>query len=259
MFEIVCYLLTINIMITYSPSSPPQRYRKPLTMNTRENIVTPPSSPSKSKLTSPSKKNRIPPSPHRPNVDAFWSNEFVNEWNDRHSPTKQPDFSQEIGMLSINDDLGSKFYSSFPLRSAPVSPVKKNQSEIQKRKKFHKDKHELATAFLKELDQTITNGQIGSLASSAGGIPIVWSNKLQRTAGRAHWRGENVFSGPLEGPRVKTGFRHHAKIELAEKVIDNEGKRIFMLSCSAGNVNSKLCKTGFSTSLPMNSVIWRPS
>lgn len=214
-------------MNTYSPSSPPQRYRIPRTMNTGENIVTPPSSPSKAKLTSPSKKNRIPPSPHRPSVDAFWSHKVVNEWNDRHSPTKSFNFGREIGMLSINDDLGSKVYSSFSPRSARVSPVKKDQSEIQKRKKFHEDKHEIASSFLKQLDQTITNGQIGSLALSAGGIRIVWSNKLQSTAGRAHWRREVVFSGPLEGPRVKTGYRHHAKIELAEKIIDDEGKRMF--------------------------------
>lgn len=186
--------------------------------------MTPPSTPSKAKLPSPSKKYRIPPSPHRPSVDAFWSNEAVNEWNDIHSPTKEIKLKREKSLCSTSDDDELRSYPSFPSRSMALSPSKKNQLEIQRRKKFNENKHELASSFLHQLDQTITHGKIGSLAASAGGIHIVWSKKLQSTAGRAHWKADALFSESLDGPRMKTGYRHHAKVELAEKVIDNEGQ-----------------------------------
>lgn len=195
------------------------------TVASRENLLmTPPSTPSKPKLPSPSKRLRIPPSPHRPSVDAFWSNEVVNEWNDKHSPTKEFKIVREPSVCSISDDDDFKSYPSFPPRTAPLSPSKRNQPEIQRRKMFNAKKHDLATSFLHQLDQTITNGQINALASSVGGVPIVWSNKLQSTAGRAHWKEELVFSESTDGQRVKIGCRHHAKIELAEKVIDDEGQ-----------------------------------
>ena len=200
-------------------------------ITTQENpLITPPSTPSRSKLPSPSKKFRIPPSPHRPSVDAFWSNEVVNEWNDKHSPAKELKLNGEKSVCSISDDDDDddneelKFDPLFPPQSVPLSPSKRNQPEIQRRKMFNAKKHELASSFLHQLDQKITNGQISSLASSAGGIHIVWSNKLQSTAGRAHWKEEVIFSESLDRPRVKTGSRHHAKIELAEKIVVNEGQ-----------------------------------
>ena len=46
-------------------------------------------SPSKSKLQlSPSKRARIPHSPHRQSTDAFWDLDTVNTWNERYSPKK---------------------------------------------------------------------------------------------------------------------------------------------------------------------------
>lgn len=217
-------------MNTYrSKRSPPQWNRMPHTVISTENLlITPPSSPSKTKLPSPSKRLRIPPSPHRPSVDAFWSNEVVNEWNDKHSPTKEFKITRERSVCSISDDDDDddlQSYPSFPPRILPLSPSKRNQPEVQRRKMFNAKKHELAASFLHQLDQTITNGQISSLASSAGGVQIVWSNKLQSTAGRAHWREEPIFSESSDGARVRTGNRHYAKIEFAEKVIDDEGQR----------------------------------
>ena len=196
----------------------------PRTMTSEENLmITPPSTPSKPKLPSPSKRLRIPPSPHRPSVDAFWSNELVNEWNDKHSPTKELKINREMSVYSISDDDDLECCPPLSPRKMPLSPSKRNQPEIQRRKIFNERKHELASSFLHQLDQTVTQGQVSALASSAGGIHIVWSNKLQSTAGRAHWREEAVFSEPLGSVRVKTGYRHHAKIELAEKIIDKEG------------------------------------
>lgn len=181
-------------------------------------MITPPSTPPKPKLPSPSKKLRIPPSPHRPSGDAFWSNEVINGWNDKHSPPKEFKFNREKSLCPISDD-----DPSFPPPSLPLSPSKRNQPEIQRRKKFDLDKHELASSFVHQLDQKITNGQISSLASSTGGIHIVWSNKLKSTAGQAHRKEEPIFSESSDGVRVKTGCRYHAKIELAEKIIINEG------------------------------------
>ena len=77
--------------------------------------------------------------------------------------------------------------------------------------------------FLAEVDRTITNGQIASMADSTGGIQIIWSKKLLSTAGRANWRREAIRSANAGGSVSNTTHRHHASIELAEKVIDNEG------------------------------------
>lgn len=189
-------------------------------------MLTPPSTPSKAKLQSPSKKLRIPPSPHRPSVDAFWSNEVINEWNDRHSPTKELKSDRDKNFVFGSDELELKSFISFPPQSTrPLSPSKRIQPEIQRRKKFNAEKHDLASSFVQELDHKITHGQISALASSTGGIQIVWSNKLQSTAGRAHSKEEPVYSeSSSDGAlRVKIGYRCHAKIELAEKIIDDEG------------------------------------
>jgi hypothetical protein len=208
---------------------------------TGEHTITPPPSPTKVHLPSPSKKPRIPPSPHRPSVDAFWSHEIINEWNDRHSPTREPSFQREKkkNCSFDDDDKSSKTHSSIPLQSPPLSPrkqptttkkKKEDQPEVQRRKKFNAEKHELASSFLQEIDQTITDGKITSLTSSTGGIRIVWSNKLQSTAGRAHWKGDaiSVVETGDGGTRLeKKEYRHHATIELAEKVIDDEGMLFF--------------------------------
>lgn len=82
----------------------------------------------------------------------------------------------------------------------------------------------MATSFLKELDEKITNGKIMTLALSAGGVHVVWSKKLNSTAGRANWKREAIRSKSSNDTVVSTTYHHHATIELAEKVIDDEGK-----------------------------------
>ncbi len=62
------------------------------------------------------------------------------------------------------------------------------------------------------------------MAESAGGIQIIWSKKLNSTAGRANWKREALRSKPADGSTSSaptTTYRHHASIELAEKVIDD--------------------------------------
>ena len=91
------------------------------------------------------------------------------------------------------------------------------------KKAFNEKKHELARQFLKELDDVVVSGQIASLAASTGGVRLIWSKKLNSTAGRANWRQEVVRSTGNATPPVSK-YRHHASIELAEKVIDDERK-----------------------------------
>ena len=67
------------------------------------------------------------------------------------------------------------------------------------------------------------NGQVTKLTEPTGGVRLVWSKKLQSTAGRAIWRREAIRTNAEEGQVSATKYRHHASIELAEKVIDDEG------------------------------------
>ncbi|KAH7322964.1 SprT-like family-domain-containing protein [Stachybotrys elegans] len=145
---------------------------------------TPSRTPQPKGLSSPRKVPRIPKTPHRPSMDVFWDQEFVNDWNDQHSPRK----------------------TLFAPRTP--SPIKKDPPKSVK-KSFNAGKHAMAERFLQELDKTIAQGKISQLAESTGGVKVIWSKTLNTTAGRANWR-------------LVSGRQHHAHIELAEKVIDDE-------------------------------------
>ncbi|ODH51379.1 hypothetical protein GX48_02435 [Paracoccidioides brasiliensis] len=176
------------------------------------NFITPPSSPSKPRLQSPSKtKYRIPPTPHRPSIDAFWSQDIINSWNDQYSPRKtktglrkyQPfsddeDYDGDQGMAGRSS--GSSSPTSSPQKS-PIkgSPVKKSsvaataaaqRALAVKKKEFDEKKEAMAEEFFKALDDCVTGGEIQKLAAAAGGVKIVWSKKLNTTAGRANWKRE---------------------------------------------------------------------
>lgn len=92
----------------------------------------------------------------------------------------------------------------------------------QQKHAFDKKKYSLAFLFLNDIDLKINNGMLEALAASTGGIKLIWSKKLTSTAGRANWRRENVRS-PSLSEDILTAYRHHASIELAEKIIDCEG------------------------------------
>ena len=109
-------------------------------------------------------------------------------------------------------------------KSPSKSPTRTGKKSLEERKLFKEKKQELAIAFLAEIDRTITSGQVASMADSTGGIRIIWSKKLSSTAGRANWRREIIRSKNADGLVPNTFHRHHASIELAEKVIDNEGQ-----------------------------------
>lgn len=184
-----------------------------------ERPSTPPPKMIKAKsLVSPSKKTRIPSTPHHPNTETFWSQDVVDDWNDQHSPRK-------VSLPPINK-----------------SPFKRSPNKAAK-KSFAIEKHALAEAFIRELDEEITEGKIGELAASTGGVKIIWSRTLNTTAGRANWKKETIQMrankaqlpmspsdclSPAIAPEIR--YRHYASIELAEKVIDDEERLLNVLA-----------------------------
>ena len=111
------------------------------------------------------------------------------------------------------------------------SPTKRDCAVREAKKAFSQRKHELAESFLIELDTKITDGQISKLSDSTGGVKIIWSKKLMTTAGRAKWKRETVMqSKGLGGHASSTTYRHHAAIELAEKVIDDDDRLLNVIA-----------------------------
>jgi predicted SprT family Zn-dependent metalloprotease len=109
--------------------------------------------------------------------------------------------------------------------------VKQDRLTKDAKKAFSHIKHELAESFLKELDEKITGGQIAQLATTTGGVKIIWSKKLNTTAGRANWKRETIRSKfSIPGEALPPTFRHHAAIELAEKVIDDEDRLLNVIA-----------------------------
>ncbi|KAI4233934.1 MAG: hypothetical protein LQ349_004105 [Xanthoria aureola] len=210
----------------------PPRLKSPSRSPPPSQVVKPPASPTRLKLPSPNKKFRVPPSPHRPSIDAFWSQEVINDWNDSYTPRKpaEPSPSRNSNLFK---EAGKECLSPCQTgrRSPSKSPIKKADKEAaERRKSFNKNKFELAASFLQELDQKIVNGQITTLAEPTGGVRLVWSKKLQSTAGRANWRREAIRTKDGEGQSSTTTYRHHASIELAEKVIDDEDRLINVIA-----------------------------
>ncbi|KAI9743303.1 MAG: hypothetical protein M1818_003149 [Claussenomyces sp. TS43310] len=191
--------------------------------------TTPPSNTSKphSKLPSRKKLGEIPPSPHRQIVDAFWNQDTINEWNDEFSPRKMP---KKPSRLVVSDD--TDFSSEHQCTSPKKSPAKHSKPASEIKKIFAENKHTVAAAFLSELDEAITSGQISKMASSTGGVSIVWSRTLNTTAGRANWKRETARSKPSEGNNKDSivAYHHYASIELAEKIIDDENRLLNVIA-----------------------------
>ena len=192
----------------------------------------PPQTPSKSKLLSPTKRPRVPLSPHRPSIDAFWSQDVINEWNDEYSTFKASPSRRLFQAPNASDRSISPPPS--PCKSPAKSP-KKDRAAVLARKDFDSTKERLASSFLAELDEKITGSQVSALTAVTGGIKIIWSKKLTTTAGRANWKREAVRSkstlpkntstepilisdSPVK-PSANTAYIHHASIELSIKVL----------------------------------------
>jgi predicted SprT family Zn-dependent metalloprotease len=133
------------------------------------------------------------------------------------------------------------------------SAAVQGKSARQMRQAFEATKYDLAASFLKELDDTITQGKLAELAASTGGVKINWTNKLNTSAGRAHWKRETIRSRP--DTQGQPGHIHHASIDVAEKVIDDEHRLLnviahefchlanFMISGVTGNPHGKEFKS----------------
>jgi predicted SprT family Zn-dependent metalloprotease len=161
-------------------------------------------------------------------MDNFWSQDVVNDWNNEYSPPKKLQ-SKPKSQLDQNDGLSEGTLLFSPTKK---SPVKQDRIAKDAKKAFSQKKHALAESFLTELDGKITDSQISKLASSTGGIKIIWSKKLNTTAGRANWKRETVRSTTLrpDGKPATPTHRHHAAIELAEKVIDDEDRLLNVIA-----------------------------
>lgn len=111
-----------------------------------------------------------------------------------------------------------------------------SQAAVQKatKKAFSQSKHEAADRFLQELDERVTKGQLSGLSASTGGIRIEWTNKLHTTAGRANWKRETIKNKAHASDggetTVSVRYRHHASIELAEKVIDDQNRLLNVIA-----------------------------
>lgn len=154
-------------------------------------------------------------------MDSFWSQDVINDWNDDFSPTKTPKPSSRL--LFTKDKIESP-------RKSPLKVDRVAKEAKEAKKAFAQRKHEIAESFLRELDTTITKGEVSSLSASTGGVKIIWSKKLSTTAGRANWKRETIRTnfGADAPPTVM--YRHHAAIELAEKVIDDEDRLLNVIA-----------------------------
>lgn len=114
-----------------------------------------------------------------------------------------------------------------PIRGGSNKTAKSSTAKSSTAKSsFNAQKHSLADEFLRELDADITGGKISELAHTTGGVKLIWSKNLNTTAGRASWRRETIHSKKTDGTVAPTIYKHHASIELAEKVI-NDKDRLF--------------------------------
>ena len=237
-------------ILQFSPPSSPSPSRLPPRPSTPPTVTPPPASPGKlkspSKLTPPSKLQSAKPPAARPSLDAFWAQDIVNDYNDAISPAKpliSPRKKHLQDFFADRSDEDDSVISRTP--SPTTSPRKKpatktrgngadaaTKAEKQRLKKFNAEKVALANDFFAQLDDHITDGEIGRLALSSGGVQVLWNNKLNTTAGQASFRRERRIPTPptglnatLQSPTKPGGeekHRHIAKIELASKVVTTE-------------------------------------
>lgn len=212
----------------------PPRRRSPHKISARPRTPSPPSSPTKSKLISPSKSTiarAIPPTPGRPSIDLFWSQDVTNGWSDRYSPSKTlASPKKQRGFDKLRELKGDSSEDEFPspLTSPRKSPTKRDRAAIQARREFQDSKHARAQVFLDELDARITQGRLAEMTAQTGGVKIEWSKKLNTTAGRACWKRKRAQTA--KGENNTSIYIHTASIELAEKIIDDDERLLNTLA-----------------------------
>jgi predicted SprT family Zn-dependent metalloprotease len=145
----------------------------------------------------------------------------INDWNDQYSPQKslKTPRRKQLAAIESNDEDADGYIS--PSSSPRKTPSIKNKAVREAKKAFDSSKERQAEDFLKRLDSEITNGRISEMSKDTGGVRLLWSKKLNSTAGRASWRREGIIKRQSDGSVDKI-YKHYASIELAEKVIDDE-------------------------------------
>ena len=200
-------------------------------------LETPPSSPSKHHVLSPTKRKlKIPASPHRESADAFWCQEVTNDWVDQHSPRKLEQLLQDFE--DSDDDISDAMLRSTGKREAKTpsktalkrAEAEKKKAKLARKKSFDNKKVFLAEDFLNVMDEAVAGGQIQRMTEETGGVKIVWSKTLQKTAGRANWKRECVARTTSAGQHPVKTRKHQAFIELAERIIDDEDRLINTLA-----------------------------
>lgn len=114
--------------------------------------------------------------------------------------------------------------------SVPKATSSKLSLTHGKSSQFEETKRMLAETFLGQLDTALTEGKIAELAKSTGGVKLLWTKSLNTTAGRANWKKETVRTTAADGTETSLQHHHHASIELAEKVIDDEHRLLNVLA-----------------------------
>jgi predicted SprT family Zn-dependent metalloprotease len=123
-----------------------------------------------------------------------------------------------------------------PIKSSQAVKASRSACSREQKRSFERRKHGLADAFLRELDEKVTGGRIGKMTAASGGVAVRWTNKLNTTAGRATWKRETIRSRTLEDQNhnqdgvATVGYMHHAAIEIAEKVIDDEHRLLNVMA-----------------------------
>ncbi|CAJ2508840.1 Uu.00g138660.m01.CDS01 [Anthostomella pinea] len=189
-----------------------------------KNPILEPMTPRKTLTASPLKTPKIPLSPWKPEHKEFWDPEVNFAWIDKHSPPKK---SSSPKKLDLTGGASTSDFKAELKRRYGNSPEKRDA-----KKAFDAIKEDLARSFLRELDERITEGRLERLTECTGGLRIVWSNTLNSTAGRAHWKCKTITttsrqptssssSSTSASSTTTTVKQHQAHIELATKVLTN--------------------------------------
>lgn len=188
-----------------------------------------------STVESPLKTQNTSKSLYTPTVSGFQGQEVSNQLDSQSPPRKAHTLIRANGLASDRENFEpTKPPPSVVLQDLlPKGPVERDSKKTQQKRSFDKEKYSLGALFLKDIDLKINNGRLEALTASTGGINLIWSKKLTSTAGRANWRREIVRS-PNPNEDISTAYRHHASIELAEKIIDGEGWLLHLLLINPG-------------------------
>ena len=111
----------------------------------------------------------------------------------------------------------------------PPPPAALQKSVAAAKRNFIKIREQLASEFLRELDEKVAGGMLAERSACIGGCGVTWSKNLKTTAGMFRYKKlvfKDAKKGTMEGGGGSTKSTNWkivgACIELAEKVCDEE-------------------------------------